>query len=133
LDRHGGVSIWIALDDLEPESGTLQFVEGSHRFGSLGRDEVHRTDYDHLKTTSEAEGWAATQGLPMRAGDATIHHDLTVHGAGVNHSDRSRIAVTSYIFPAHALYNGAPHPQTEPLGIDLNKPFPPEFFPLLPH
>jgi len=132
LDRNGGVSVWIALDDLEPEMGTLQFVDGSHRFGSLGRDEVHRPDFDYLKQRAEDENWQVTPGLKMNAGDATIHHDLTVHMAGSNSSDRPRLAITSLIFPSHALFNGAPHPATAPLNMVVNKPFPAEHFPIFP-
>ena len=36
VDRAGLVTIWIALDDLKPEQGTMRFLEGSHKEASLG-------------------------------------------------------------------------------------------------
>lgn len=133
MDRNGGLSIWIALDDLEVDAGTLQFVEGSHLWGSLGRDEVYWPDNDYLKQRADKEGWEVTDGLCMNAGDATVHHDLTVHMAGENASDTPRLAITSLIFPSHALFNGSPHPAVMDRGMVVNHPFPREYFPSFPH
>lgn len=36
-DRQGALNIWIALVDLTPEMGTMQFLSRSHRAGMLGR------------------------------------------------------------------------------------------------
>jgi len=43
-----------------------------------------------------------------RAGDATVHSNLTVHGAGKNRTDRPRWAYIMMANPSDARWNGAP-------------------------
>jgi ectoine hydroxylase-related dioxygenase (phytanoyl-CoA dioxygenase family) len=44
----------------------------------------------------------------MRAGDATIHHCLTVHSAPENLTDTPRWVLLASYMPGDALYNGRP-------------------------
>jgi hypothetical protein len=109
LDRSGGMTIWIALEDLEPESGTMSFLDGSHRLGTLGHYRSYegasdiRDDYPEL-----VERCTETGPVAYRAGDATVHSNLTVHGAGENRTDRPRWAWIVMANPEDARWNGAP-------------------------
>jgi hypothetical protein len=132
VDRSGSATIWIALGDLPEEMGTLRFVEGSHRLGSLGRDRTFRTDYDRITELAERDSWSTTPGLTLQAGDATVHHDLTVHGADPNRSDTTRLGLATLYMDARCLYNGAPSELTDGLGLRLNDRFDTGLFPVLP-
>lgn len=132
LDRSRGLTIWIALGDLPVEMGTLRFVSGSHRFGSLGRDEVFRPDHDYVKMLADKEQWELTPPLSLSAGDATVHADLTIHGTESNRSNGARLGAGSFYIDPDTLFTGAPYAITDGLDLEINKPLDPRRFPILP-
>jgi hypothetical protein len=108
LDRSGGMTFWIALADLVPQSGTMAFLSGSHRLGTLGH-------YRALGEGGIFDDFPELRGQcplsePMHyaAGDATVHSNLTVHGAGENRTDEPRWAYIEMANPSDARWNGAP-------------------------
>jgi hypothetical protein len=109
LDRSGGLTFWIALEDLEPESGTMSFLSGSHRMGVLGHYLSYeagrdiRDDYPELARRCTESG-----PISFKAGDATVHSNLTVHGAGENSTARPRWAWLVMANPEDARWTGAP-------------------------
>jgi len=134
IDRSGSLSIWIALTDLPTEAGTMQYMPGTHREGNLGRDRTfpNPTGYDRILEMKDRYAWKLTPAPALRAGDATIHHDLTVHAAGVNHSDRSRLGLGTLYMDSRSLFTAAPNPLTDGLPLKLNHPFDPALYPILP-
>ena len=117
LDRAGTFTIWIALVEMTPEMGSLTFLSGSHREGSLGR-----FNYDAQDDARGAHPWLAEKyelvaGHHMMPGDATAHLDLTVHGAGPNTTPRDRAAYSLRYSPRDVRYTGAPHRLFDNLGI----------------
>jgi ectoine hydroxylase-related dioxygenase (phytanoyl-CoA dioxygenase family) len=85
--------LWIPVDPVTLESGTILYVRGSHRDGKLYQPNVfiaqtplpgaegqllpdiegHMEDYDIIH-------------FDMEPGDIIVHHYRTIHGAGGNHS-----------------------------------------------
>ena len=120
-DRSRALSIWIALMDLPAEMGTLRFVNGSHKLGSLGRDAHMRPSADRLDKYVLPE--LISPPFNLQAGDATIHADLTIHGAGPNLGNESRWAVSIGYMDSDSLYTGAPNRLTDGLGLQINMPF----------
>jgi hypothetical protein len=109
LDRSGGMTFWIALEDLEPESGTMTFLGGSHRLGALGHYRSYGEGRDILDDYPElAERCPAAGPISYRAGDATVHSILTVHGAGENRTGSPRWAWIVMANPEDARWTGAP-------------------------
>lgn len=110
IDRSGGMTFWIALDDLGPDSGTMSFLSGSHRLGALG----HYHGYgeggaDILEDYPElAERCPSSGPMSYKAGDATVHDVMLVHGAGENVTDTPRWAWLVIANPADARWTGAP-------------------------
>jgi ectoine hydroxylase-related dioxygenase (phytanoyl-CoA dioxygenase family) len=129
IDRSRSLSIWIALMDLVPEQGTLRFVTGSHKYGSLGRDAHMRPGSDNTGRFIDPE--RVSSPITLKAGDATVHWDLTLHGAAPNESDVSRWAVSIGYVDAAALYTGAPNRLTDGLGLQVNMPLDHEKFPII--
>lgn len=129
VDRSRSLSIWIALMDLPAEMGTLRFVSGSHRLGSLGRDAHMRPDADRLERYIVED--KVSPPLTLQAGDATIHTDLTIHGAVPNRGTESRWAVSIGYMDSGSLYTGAPNRLTDGLGIGINMPLDHAKFPVV--
>ncbi|VTU25285.1 phytanoyl-CoA dioxygenase family protein [Variovorax sp. PBL-E5] len=131
FDRTGAFTIWIALTDMTEDMGTLQFLSGSHQAGPLGR--FSRSVGDDMVKAKPwlLEKYRKAGGQPLRAGDATVHVDLMVHGAGGNTTGRDRAAYTLRYMPTDVLYTGAPHRHFEKFGLTPGDDFADS--PLVPH
>jgi ectoine hydroxylase-related dioxygenase (phytanoyl-CoA dioxygenase family) len=101
------IGFWIALDEVTPEMGPMQFRNGSQREGLL---------------TPPMESWDLLEDYPLSEplhympGDATAHSSLVVHGAGVNSSERPRWGYIINTFPGDAPY--VPYPTSHTDGIE---------------
>ncbi len=134
FDRMGSLTIWIALVDVPAEMGTMRFVNGSHLWGPQGRI-IHRTDGkdtmdilpDYLRERVEI-----SPPLNLKAGDATVHNDMTIHSAPVNATDLPRWVFSVVAFPADTLFTGCPQRRTDDLGLAINQPLDHPRFPILP-
>ncbi len=100
------ITMNLLLDDSDAESGCLQFLPGSHRFGLLPKlpfDSPLEAIREHLPAEL---AWNPVA-MPVRAGQATIHHSHTLHGSDQNRSDRWRRAcVLNYMGPHVRVANG---------------------------
>lgn len=87
------VSIWIPLQDTDATNGCMLYVPGSHRDALLTHESVDGAGRAHAL---RAVGVDPTRGVPvpLRAGDAVLHHSRTLHAAGPNISDAPRRALT---------------------------------------
>jgi ectoine hydroxylase-related dioxygenase (phytanoyl-CoA dioxygenase family) len=82
---HTVLAALVHLDDTAEENGCLHVIPGSHANGPL----KHAGSY-HL-----AHEYSLDHGtpIPATAGDVLFFNYLTIHGSGVNRSDRPRRAV----------------------------------------
>ena len=131
LDRSGGMTFWIALDDLVPESGTMQFFNGSHRLGALGHYRTYG-EGDILDDFPELlSRCTLSEPMSYAAGDATVHSNLTVHGSGENRTTGPRWAYIAIANPADARWNGAPPEAFDTAGMTLHQQLDDERFPII--
>lgn len=130
MDRSAMLTVWLALADVPADMGALRFYTGSHRHGVLGRSFASDGD-DQLSQHPWLKELELSPPLDLEAGDATVHHALTVHGAPANGRDGTRLSFTATYFDADALYTGAPYGQTDGLGLEVNRPFEHPRFPCL--
>ncbi|MBL8751919.1 MAG: phytanoyl-CoA dioxygenase family protein [Planctomycetes bacterium] len=94
------ITLNLMLDDADEHNGCLQFVPGSHRWGLLPKlpfDAPLDAVRAHLPPEAE---WRPLP-VPVRAGQATIHHSHVLHGSDANRSDRWRRAVVLNYMGAH--------------------------------
>jgi hypothetical protein len=94
------ITMNLLLDDADEQNGCLQFVPGSHRWGLLPKlpfDAPLEAMRAHLPPGAE---WKPVA-VPLRAGQATIHHSHVLHGSDANRSDRWRRAVVLNYMGAH--------------------------------
>jgi ectoine hydroxylase-related dioxygenase (phytanoyl-CoA dioxygenase family) len=75
------ITIWMPLQDVDRSSGCLEFMPASHRGPVLPHRHVGGDPRSRGLEISETvpidEGRAVA--CPLRAGDATVHHGLTLH------------------------------------------------------
>jgi hypothetical protein len=87
--RH--ITVYIALDDMDEENGCLQVVPGSHLWGELPAVEFGGAMEQLHAHLSEAQREAfAPVTVPLRAGQASVHHSGMIHGSLANRSARPR-------------------------------------------
>lgn len=98
----GLVTAWIALSPATPQSGCMNFVQGSHKNAIL----PHADTFDEnnllsrgqeVKVDVAAEDMTA---IEIHPGQMSLHHGLMIHGSGPNTSNDRRIAcVVRYMRP----------------------------------
>jgi phytanoyl-CoA hydroxylase len=98
------LTVWIALDAATVENGAVEYALGSHR-----------TLLPHAASGVKGNSFGLAEPLPagryptfvgvLDAGDALLHHGLTVHWSSPNHSGHSRMSLV-------LVYRGA-HTQTD--------------------
>jgi ectoine hydroxylase-related dioxygenase (phytanoyl-CoA dioxygenase family) len=120
LDRNV-LTVWIALEEITPEQGPVQFYSGSHRCGMLGRGSPDRSS-DLVDQYPELARYAVSPANHLQPGDATVHHGLTVHGAGANNTRRPRWSFAVCYLPADARYTGAPNHDCDGFGLRIGYP-----------
>lgn len=88
---HRTITFWIALQDVSRDDGCLRFVPKSNLGPLLKHRHLHDDPRIHaLEAIGVNEAGAVY--CPLPAGGATIHHNMTLHGADANSSDTARWA-----------------------------------------
>lgn len=89
-------TMWLAIDDADPENANMRLIPGSHRKGHLTY-RMSEADEDNVlnQTVDNAETYGDTPvDITLKAGQASIHSDLLLHGSEANTSDRRRCGLT---------------------------------------
>jgi ectoine hydroxylase-related dioxygenase (phytanoyl-CoA dioxygenase family) len=93
------LTCWIGLDDSTVENGCVHYVPASHRWDLLPRgvlaDNMEEI-FAHL--TDEQRGGFKPVACEMKAGEASFHHPLMIHGSHENSSERPRRAAVINFF-----------------------------------
>lgn len=107
--------VWVALEDVQENSGELYVYPGSHRSGSLratplGLHKVVNDDYSHYRVFDEAiqelireERYEKLVYRP-KAGQILVWHENLIHGGNPRiDRDRTRLSVVSHYFARGAI------------------------------
>ena len=100
LTPNHAVTIWIALEDIEPEQGCVKYVQCSHRYGMRWHGRTQTLGFSQgiidFGIENDVEN---TVSFPCKAGHLIAHHSLTVHWAdGNTTADKSRQALGAVFF-----------------------------------
>jgi ectoine hydroxylase-related dioxygenase (phytanoyl-CoA dioxygenase family) len=103
LDPPRSASVRLALTACTAESGCLQVVDGSHRWGwqarpSLFNDDRVRSTLDQLPPELREKVAPDTRTLELQPGDLTVHHCLTLHSSLPNGSAQPRKTIIAHLF-----------------------------------
>ena len=89
------LTCWIGLDDTDEENGCMWYVPGSHKWDLLPITGL-AGDMDAIQEVLTDEQWEALQNpvpVVLKAGEASFHHPLMIHGSRENLTDRPRRAI----------------------------------------
>jgi len=85
LSPSHAVTVWLAIDDADLENGCMKFIAGSHHSGHLTYRRSSPEEHNVLDQTVEnAESFGTIVVDDLRAGEASIHNDLLLHGSDPN-------------------------------------------------
>jgi hypothetical protein len=89
------VTVWLAVDDADPGNANMRYIPGTHVLGHLTW-QLSETDEGNVlnQTVPGAEQFGAPVDVTLKAGEASVHSDLLLHGSEANASDRRRCGLT---------------------------------------
>jgi ectoine hydroxylase-related dioxygenase (phytanoyl-CoA dioxygenase family) len=99
------LTMWIALDDMSRDIGTVEIIPGSHRWGRQGVSRSIAEDFRDSVDGAANYLNVAEELRPDRreleftpvivpAGGAALFHSLTIHSSGTNTTARRRRALS---------------------------------------
>ncbi len=89
------VTLWLAIDDADTENACVRFLPGSHLYGHLTWH-LSETDESNVlnQTVADVDKFGAPFENVLKAGEASLHSDLLLHGSEANESNRRRCGLT---------------------------------------
>ncbi|MEL6953340.1 MAG: phytanoyl-CoA dioxygenase family protein [Pseudomonadota bacterium] len=87
------VTVWLAIDDVDPENSAMRFVPGSHARGEVPTAPSEGPAVFH-KGIASVERFDAPVSNSLKAGEISLHADMLIHGSEPNRSDRRRCGLT---------------------------------------
>ena len=126
------LSCWIGLDDSTKENGCLHYVPRSHRWDLLPITGL-ANDMTAIQTvlTDEQKSNFKPVAIELKAGEASFHHPLMVHGSFENKSERPRRAVVLNVFLDGVKSDSANPPLAGVPAIPVGEKMQGQFFPFL--
>lgn len=97
-------TVWIPLHNCPIDTGPLQILEGSHRFGFQPHDDANLLVPEIPSGKEIGIDWVGGQ---INVGDVLIFHSLTVHAAAPNLSEQLRISLDCRFQDARRVLNPA--------------------------
>ncbi len=89
------ITVWLAIDDVDPENGAMQVIPGSHHIGGMTTRLTEQDEGNVLwETVPEVEKYGQPIHLTLPAGWMSMHSDLLLHGSEPNQSTRRRCGLT---------------------------------------
>ena len=149
VDGRHLLTMWLAIDDVEADMSTMEYVPRSHRIGSLGRqipfDAARRGElpievlakagmpkhWSELLNDHDREFIGEKVSFAVKAGEAIAHDGMMIHSTGANTSDKVRRAMGIVIIAANAQYTGIPRKEFDELGLETYGQFDHSDFPVI--
>jgi ectoine hydroxylase-related dioxygenase (phytanoyl-CoA dioxygenase family) len=133
-------TMWIALDPVTRDSGAVEYVCGSHRWGKRYKavafkdPNLYKEDLPPVPDVDTLRSKNRMLQFDLQPGDCTVHHGLTIHGAPGNASSHQRRrAYIQRWMGADVTYN--PRPNLQPMlqdpGIAAGAALDCELFPVV--
>ena len=93
-NKHKAVTVWFAFDDVTPDQGSIEYVQGSHRVFQKRHKDV-KTDTNLLMRgqTVDVEVPKERIKTSVPAGNVLIHSPYIIHGSSQNITDTPRVAM----------------------------------------
>ena len=93
LNTNLHIGMWMALSDMTKDMGLMKFVIGSHKKGDLDGISITKDSEKYYENLIKKENLNVYELESIYAGDCTFHFNYTIHGAGLNISNKVREAM----------------------------------------
>lgn len=125
------ITSWMPLDDVDLETGCMQYIPGTHELGELTPPgQENRENYE--KAGIDFSNPAI---VPMKAGELLFHHSNVIHYSAANVTDRPRRTYITRYMPGDCVYRYKPEIEHLYEGWHLKErqgqPFPVDEFPVV--
>ncbi len=129
-DKIGRPNLWMALNEIPPERGSLRFLNGSNKAGLVEWDRASGADvFDAVPDLLER--FPMGPELHYQPGDATVHELPTFHSAQANTTDDHRWVYVHTFVRADARWTGGPSNRITGLDLTVGEEFPEDEFALI--
>ena len=93
------LTAWVPFQDVTEEMGPITFIEGSHKWPDTEwMKTFNDRDLEKLEQSFTATGQTMKKvPVPMKRGQVSFHHCLTIHGGLPNRSATDRIALAIHL------------------------------------
>lgn len=89
------VTVWLAIDNADPENANMKFIPRSHLHGLIDYDETNDVDTVLDLAVKNPTSYGDKEvDVALKAGQFSMHSDLLLHGSEANQSDRRRCGLT---------------------------------------
>lgn len=103
LEPNEAVTMWLALEDVDEETGCVRYVKGSHAHGLRPHGQTETLGFSQGLLDYGPRDKEREVAFPAGPGDLLAHHALTIHRADGNHSPtRTRQALGFIYYSAAA-------------------------------
>ena len=94
LEKGSTVTMWLPLQNITEEVGSMHFVSGSHEMGDISAGVISDESHEAIHKWIEDNGKVTKTYGAMQVGDVTFHAGFTLHSAGPNKTDNVRPVMT---------------------------------------
>jgi phytanoyl-CoA hydroxylase len=114
LDPAQTVTCWVTLDDTHRDAGTLEYIQGSHRWPLTPLPDAFHAQEDYraqMRAAAKAAGVVAPEPffVEIPAGSCVFHAGEIWHGSGANTTgDRMRRSIGIHMVPSTAQFSDRP-------------------------
>lgn len=101
LDRDEGLTVWLALSDVNESNGCVEYIPGSHTWRDM-QHSIDNSEQNLLARGQLVKGFDEknTKKLILKPGQASLHHVRLMHASKANPSDQPRLGIAFRYIPA---------------------------------
>jgi phytanoyl-CoA hydroxylase len=108
LNPPQAITMWMALEDVDEETGCVRYIKGSHLTGMRPHGKTQTLGFSQGIIDYAENDFANEIPFPAKPGDLLIHHAMTIHRADGNKTEtRSRKALGFIYFGESAREDAA--------------------------
>lgn len=95
LEPQEVITLWLAIDDADPENGSMRVIPRTHDFGFSQYNDVDlKENIFPVQIQKQEFDEARAVDMRLKAGEAHFHHAKLIHGSNANNSNRRRCGYT---------------------------------------